>query len=347
MIVKKVFRALFILILFAVFIVFSINAYIVYCRIYKPNVRATPDGRVVYFPTGTTYNEALMILDTARVFVSFQSFKWIADRTGFASHVHPGRYVFKQNMSNKEVLTMLKLGRQKPVRFVIHNIRDVQHLCSLAGRKLEIDSSDIADLLFNEQFIQKYGFNQYTLISAFIPNTYELWWTTTADKFFDRMYIEYRKFWNNDRLAKAKKMNLTPAEVSTLASIVEQETLQPEELPVIAGVYINRLKRRIKLQADPTIRYLVSDTIRRVLNRHLTIPSPYNTYVNYGLPPGPISCPSIKALDAVLDYQRHDYLYFCADENLSGRHNFSRTLSQHEQYARKYRQALNKKRIWR
>ena len=208
---------------------------------------------------------------------------------------------------------------------------------------IEADSADIAALLKDEETAKKYGFNKQTFCSMFIPNTYEFWWNTSAEEFVQRMADEYKKFWNDDRKAKANELGLSQSQVSTLASIVESETQKNDEKARIAGVYINRLKKDWLLQADPTVVFAAGDfTIKRILNKHLEINSPYNTYKYKGLPPGPICIPSTTSIDAVLNYEHHNYMYFCAKEDFSGYHNFATTNAQHEANARRYHDALRK-----
>jgi UPF0755 protein len=202
-------------------------------------------------------------------------------------------------------------------------------------------------MLSSYDFASKYGFNEQTIMTMFIPNTYEFYWNTSADEFFERMADEYKKFWTDERKQKAKNIGLSQSEVSILASIVELETQKKDERPTVAGVYINRLKKKMLLQADPTVVFALGDfTINRVLKIHLETDSPYNTYKYSGLPPGPIYLPSISSIDAVLNFENHDYIYFCAKEDFSGYHNFAKTLAQHNENARKFQQALNKRKIW-
>jgi UPF0755 protein len=201
-------------------------------------------------------------------------------------------------------------------------------------------------LLNNKDFLSDYGFSPFTVFSMFIPNTYEFYWNTSAEQFFKRMNKEYEKFWNKNRETKAKEIGLTKFKVVILASIVEQETQRVDESPIVAGVYMNRLKKGMRLQADPTVIYAVGDfSIKRLFKRHLDYDSPYNTYLYKGLPPGPISLPSISSVDGVLNYEKHNYIFFCAKEDFSGYHNFASTFSQHSIYARNYQRALNNRRI--
>ena len=216
----------------------------------------------------------------------------------------------------------------------------------MISKKIESDSTSILGLLDSAAFVEKYGFNTENIYTMFIPNSYEIYWNSNAEKFFLRMHAEYLKFWNADRKAKASQINLSQADVSILASIVDSEALNDSEMPRIAGLYMNRLLKGMRLEADPTVIFAANDfTIRRVLNKHLRINSPYNTYLNEGLPPGPITMPSINAIDAVLNYEKHNYIYMCAKEDFSGYHNYASNLSQHLQNARKFQDALNLRNI--
>ena len=216
-----------------------------------------------------------------------------------------------------------------------------------AHEELNTSKEELLTLLKDADVLADLGFDTTTIMAMFIPNTYQIYWNTPALDLLKRMKKEYHRFWNEDRMAKASAIGLSPEQVITLASIIEEETVKPEEYPVIAGVYINRLNRGIKLDACPTLKFVLGDfTISRILDRYLKINSPYNTYMYAGLPPGPIRMASIKVIDSVLNYQKHDYLYFCAKSDFSGYHNFSKTLRQHNIYAREYHQELNKRKIW-
>ncbi|MFW5793180.1 MAG: endolytic transglycosylase MltG, partial [Bacteroidota bacterium] len=221
-------------------------------------------------------------------------------------------------------------------------------LAGFIAKRIEADSLSIINILNNDEVMKKYDLNSENASLMFIPNTYEVYWNTSAEELLNRMHSEYKKFWNEERLQKASNMNMTPQQVGVLASIVQQETNYLDEMDRIAGVYINRINMGMPLQADPTIVFAHGDfTINRVLKTHLEINSPYNTYINKGLPPGPISLPSPQAIDRVLNYEKHDYLYFCAKEDFSGYHAFAKTLQQHLINARRYQQELNYQKILR
>lgn len=261
--------------------------------------------------------------------------------------VHSGHYIITDRMSNKELVNMLRRGLQTPVRVTLHNLRTKTELAASLSQQLMPDSASILSLLNDSAFLSGYGLNADNALTLFIPDKYEFFWNTDASGIFERMQKEYKRFWTEERLAKAEAIPLTPVQVSILASIVEEETNSYREYPVVAGLYINRLKRGMLLQADPTVKFAVGDfSLRRVLNVHLQTDSPYNTYRYAGLPPGPIRIPSGRAIDAVLNYTKHNYLYMVAKETLNGEHNFATNLREHTNNAIRYQQALNRLRIY-
>lgn len=316
-----------------------------YRKFYKPNVRVEQrdNQKVLYIHTGATFEQVLSMLDQCNCLCDMKSFEWMATKMNYPNHIKPGKYLLKNGMTNRELLNMLKAGRQIPTRVIFHNIRFKYELAADVSRQIEADSLHLLKLLNDNLFLAKYGMNSKTSIAMFIPNTYELYWNTSAESFIERMNKEYKKFWTEAKKEKAQSINLSPIEVSTLASIIEEETQKNDEKRTMAGVYINRLKRGMLLQADPTVRFANGDFgIKRILDKYKDINSPYNTYKYAGLPPGPICIPSIASIEAVLNYQRHDYLYFCAKEDFSGYHNFARTLEQHNVNASKYQRALSR-----
>jgi UPF0755 protein len=233
------------------------------------------------------------------------------------------------------------------MNLTIGNQRTKEKLAGYLGKQLMIDSAEIAKQLLDSAFCAQLGYKEETVICLFIPDTYQIYWDISLDKFFKRMQKEHSRFWNSERLAKAKSIGFTPEEVVTIASIVEEETNNNAEKPMVAGLYINRLHASMPLQADPTIKFALQDFgLRRIMNNHLNINSPYNTYRNIGLPPGPIRIPSVKGIDSVLNYTRHDYIYMCAKEDFSGTHNFAANYAEHMANARKYWQALNQRNIY-
>jgi UPF0755 protein len=319
-----------------------------YRKIYGPNMDiANGESSFLYIPTNTGYDEVCALLFDAGL-GNEESFRWVAGKMNYPNKVRAGRYRLFDGMSNIELIRMLRSGRQIPVQMIFNNIRTAPQLAGTVAQYIEADSASILHLLEDSSFLLRYRLMPRTALTLFIPNTYEFFWNTSATAFMERMNREYNSFWNDDRKRKAKEMNMSSAEVSVLASIIEEETRMDSEKPVMAGVYINRLHQGIPLQADPTLKYAAGDfTIKRVLNKHREIQSPYNTYLHKGLPPGPICIPSIASLDAVLNYTKHDYLYFCAKDDLSGYHLFARTLQQHNRNAQAYQKALDKLRVYR
>jgi UPF0755 protein len=261
--------------------------------------------------------------------------------------IRPGHYILKPGMTNKDILRMLKSGYQVPVNVTFNYARTNEDFADAIAKQLMFSSDDLKAYLKSEDSLSEYGMTPITIKSMFIPNTYEFYWTSTPKKFLDKMFDEYNKFWDDYRLNKAEEIGLTQLQVSILASIVQAEqSVNTSEQPIIAGLYINRLKKGIPLQADPTVLYAIQDFGRkRLLRSDLTIDSPFNTYKYAGLPPGPINLPNSKALDAVLNYQKSDYIFMCAKDDFSGFHYFSSTLGQHQAYARRYQKALSKKGI--
>lgn len=297
----------------------------------------------LYIKTGSSFNAVIDSLKTNNVLNDWVLFERAASEMKYLSRVKPGRYHLKTGMGNRQIVNMLLSGSQEPVKLSFHNIRLKKDFTNFVGSKLELDSVRLLALLDSSKYLQLYGFTPNNVYVMFLPNSYEFYWNISLDAFFKKMNQEYDKFWNKVRKAKAKDIGLTPIEVSILASIVDAEALKDGEMPMIAGLYMNRLKKRMKLESDPTVIYANCDfSIHRVLNRHLRVVSPYNTYQNVGLPPGPIMMPSVKAIDAVLNYTSHPYIYMCAKEDFSGVHNFAQTEIEHKINARKFQQALNR-----
>ena len=333
--------------LISVFLVVGIWGIDTYKKAYVANVRLKKKFHHIFIPTGSTYEDVLAILENENILINPQTFSWCAKRKNYLKHVYPGRYKIKNRMSNNQLITMLRAGLQDPVKLTFNNIRYLNQLAERISLQIEADSASIMNLLYEKEFIAKYGFDTNSVKGMFIPNTYEFWWNTDAKGFFIKMNKEYEKFWNNERVRKSQEIDLTRNEVSTLASIVEEETRKEDEKQRITGVYMNRLQKGIRLQADPTIKYAMGNfNVKRILKNHLDIESPYNTYKYAGLPPGPIRIPSISSIDAVLNYEKHDYMYFCAKDDFSGYHVFAKTLSQHNNNARLYQRALSRRRIY-
>ena len=337
-----------VLIVLGILLVFALAfGYWLYKTVMSPNVH-TADGKdmELFIPTGSDHEQLKAILNDAHCIVNEKSFNWVAQKKELPSNIHPGRYVLKNGMNSNQLVNMLRGGLQTPVKVTFNNIRNVDMLAGRIANQIEADSISISNLLHNQEYINQLGFNNYTIPALFLPDTYEFYWNTDAEGFVVRMFQEYNKFWNEDRKQQAQSKGLTPIQVSTLASIVNKETNMSDEMPRVAGVYLNRLKNNWLLQADPTLIFAWNDfTIKRVLDRHKEIESSYNTYKYLGLPPGPICIPSLSAVKAVLNAEDHHYFYFCAKEDFSGYHNFAKTLAEHNRNAARYQQALNQRGI--
>ncbi|MFT7269936.1 MAG: UPF0755 protein [Roseivirga sp.] len=276
------------------------------------------------------------------------SFSFVAKVLGYQELVKPGLYQLKKGMSNLAAVRMLRSGDQVPVRITFNNVRLKLDLAEKITENTGIEPTEFLALLEDNNFLTQYGVNSESVMTLFLPNTYEVYWTLTATELFSKMAQEHDKFWTTKRKAKAKELKMTPIEVSILASIVQAESVKNDERPTIAGLYLNRLKRNIPLQADPTLIYALGDfTIQRVLNEYKKVKSPYNTYLNRGLPPGPINLPTISSIDAVLNFENHNYIYMCAKEDFSGYHRFAKTLTEHNKNASLFQKALNERSIYR
>jgi UPF0755 protein len=276
------------------------------------------------------------------------SFGFLARLLDYDKQVRPGHYIIEKNMNNLQAVRMLRSGAQTPIRLTFNNVRTRQDLAERVGDKLMFSRQEMDSLLGSPLVAREYGFDTTTFISMFLPNTYEFYWTTSARDFMDRMKKEWEQFWTEERRQKAQAMGLTPEEVTTLASIVRAETNKADEMPRVAGVYLNRLRVNMPLQADPTLVFALGDfSIKRILAKDKAIDSPYNTYMYRGLPPGPINMPTITAIDAVLNAESHKYFYFVAKEDFSGYHTFSVNYDEHMKNARKYQKALKERGILR
>jgi UPF0755 protein len=296
-------------------------------------------------PQGADFEQMMDSLRHHKLLINENSFMKVAQWMKFKTP-KPGKYTIDSGLNNMQLVRLLRTGYHIPVKFTFHNIRTMDIFVEKVGNKFLFEPEELTCLLNNELYLSKFGFNRHTLPAMFIPNTYEFYYDISADDFLKKMYHFYKEFWNEHRRLLAEKDGFTPVEIAIIASIVEEESSLQEEYPVIAGLYINRLKSGMLLQADPTVKYAHGDfTLKRILNEHLTIDSPYNTYKYAGLPPGPIRIASTVAIDAVLNYQKHNYLYMCAKEDFSGRHNFAVTHAEHERNAIKYHKALNKRGI--
>ena len=314
-----------------------------YRMVYAPNFLSAQSSVRIYIDDEATFEDVCQLVSDSAGCRSLASFRVLAGWMNYPQHVKSGCYAIETGMNNLEVVRMLRSGHQTAVRLTFNNIRTKGELAARLDEELMLSAEDLLTYLNDSAWCASEGFDTATIKTMFIPNTYEVYWNTSAKALLARMKREYNRFWNESRRDKAQKMGLSPIEISILASIVEEETAAVDEYPLVAGLYINRLKRGMLLQADPTVKYAVGDfTLQRILYRHLEVDSPYNTYKYAGLPPGPLRIPSIRAIDGVLNYTHHNYLYMCAKEDLSGRHNFARTLAEHSRNAQRYQSALNR-----
>ena len=300
----------------------------------------------IYIKTGYTYSQVIDLLEENNVLKDLATFQQVSKWKKYPQKIKAGRYAIKQGMNNNEIVNMLRSGRQEAVNFTFNNIRTKEDFAKRVSQQLEMSADSLLSLLNNAEEIRKYNVNPETVLTIFIPNTYQMWWNTNHYEFVQKMHREYEQFWTEERKRKAADINLSPTEIIILASIVEEENHRKDEQSKIAGVYINRLKRGIMLQADPTIKFALKDFERkRLLYTDLEVASPYNTYRNSGLPPGPIRIPSPTCIDKTLNYEKHNYIFMCAKEDFSGYHNFAVTSSEHAANAKKYHNALNKNKI--
>lgn len=338
----KALQIIFILLLIAG----GIAAWIVYDAFMRPSV--TDEQEYLYVNTDDTFEDVLRTVTDQQLVKNPTYFRYVAETMDYPESVKPGRYKLTEGMPNRELIGNLRGGYQEAVKFRFENLRLKEDFAALLGNNFEADSNAFIDILNNDEVAESYGFTEDSFFSMFIPNTYEIYWNTAPNKIIARFHDEYNTFWTSERQEKAAAINLTPQEVSALAAIVKGEALHTDEMPDIAGLYLNRLERNMLLQADPTVIFANNDfTIRRVLNRHLTIDNPYNTYRYKGVPPGPIMLPSIAAIDAVLNHKEHDYIYMCAKDDFSGYHNFAKTQAEHLVNARKFQRALTERNIMR
>jgi UPF0755 protein len=344
---KKLIHRLILLSLAVLTFIAIIISFALFSYIFKPNIR-TPNSEPVsvIIPTGSDFVDVKEILYKKGLIINHHSFEWVAGRKNYPGLIKPGRYIIRDSMNNNDLVNMLRSGAQVPVNVVFNNIRVKQELAGKISRQIEADSVSLIKCWNDREFLKSLNTTPEKILMIFIPNTYEFWWNTDAYEFTQRMKKEFDSFWKGLRTQKAESTRLSIPEITILASIVEKETQMNDEKPAIAGVYLNRLMKGWPLQADPTVVYATGDfELKRVLKVHTEIDSPYNTYLHPGLPPGPICIPSIASIDAVLNYQKHDYMFFCARADLSGYHAFSRTLAEHNRYAKAYQKAVNERKI--
>lgn len=322
-----------------VVVVASLYGYMMYKNIFSPNTAFAENEVYVYIPTDADYNQAFEIIKP--YIKDLEHFVSTAEKKSYVANVKSGRFLFKKGMNNNDLVNALR--NNLALNLAFNNQERLEDLAGRIGSQIEADSTSLMQSFTDETFLKEQNMTRENVLSMFIPNSYEFFWNTSADKFRDRMAKEYRKFWTPERVAKAEAQNLTPLQVSALASIVHKETVKTDERPRVAGVYLNRLNRGIKLEADPTVIFAVKSNandftieIKRVLYKDLETDSPFNTYKYEGLPPGPIAMPDVTALEAVLNPEKHNYIFFCASVTNFGYHEFAVTAAQHEANRRKY-----------
>jgi UPF0755 protein len=321
-----------------------VYGFILIGQIFADNTNFEEKEVYVYIPTDANFNTVKNIV--APYILHMDRFEKVADKMSYPQNLGSGRYLFTKGMNSYDLVKSLR--RNLPVNLAFNNQERIENLAGRVGSQIEADSLSLLTSFKDSIFLKENGFNEDNVLAVCIPNTYEIYWNTSADKFRDKMIKEYRKFWNKERVAKAKEQGLTPIEATILASIVHKESVKKDERPRIAGVYLNRLRLGMPLQADPTVIFAIKkeandfkQTIKRVLYNDLTMVSPYNTYINTGLPPGPIAMPDITALEAVLTPEKNDFIYFCASVERFGYHEFAATLAEHNKNARKYSAWIN------
>lgn len=343
-------KRLILLVAAVVLLVGGYKLFDLYQRIYWPNVQLDQRNGEFFIPTGSDLDDVAAMLESQGVILNRHHFEWVAERKNYKGNlVVPGKYILSDGMSNDELIDMLRAGNgRQEVRVTFNNIRTLSELSGRLGKQLEPDSLDFEEYFGNPEVISQFGFSRHTFITMFIPNTYRMDWASSVQQVVERMAAEYRSFWTSERKEKARSIGLSQSEVVTLASIVQAEQrVHIKEQPTIAGLYLNRLRKGMKLQSDPTVIFSTGDfSINRVLNKHLNTDSPYNTYRYTGLPPGPILLPEISAVDAVLNAEKHHYIFMCAREDFTGYHYFASSLSEHNRYAARYRKALNERKIY-
>lgn len=341
---KSPFSGFLIVFIILSFIVLVIG-YKFYMGIFAPNINPGYFEKhdVIEIASGQNYEQVLEQFAKDSVLLDMHSFKLVAKKMNYANHVYARRYPITKDMNNYDLISMLRAGNNIPFMLTIDKYRTIYDLAGGVGAQLEIDSGDIVDYMLDKEFLQSHNLNSENALSFFFPNTYEFYWNTSLEKFFQRMQKEADKFWTEERIEKAEAIKFSKADVYTMASIVQEEAVHNSELERIAGVYLNRMRKKMRLEADPTIKYLIKDRKdQKLYLKDYDIASPYNTYKNSGLPPGPIIMARMSAMDAVLNAERHNYTYFCAKADGSGFHEFSTNLRQHTNYRNLYLRSKKK-----
>ncbi len=327
----------------------GIFSYFVYQAVFAPNTNFETKTTLIYIPSGAVYEDVAKKMKP--LVKDFYSFNKLAERKGYTKNVKAGRYSLKNGLNNNELINALR-SNNIPVQLTFNNQERLENLAKRIAQQIEADSTSLITMFKEEAFLQENGFDDATALAMYIPNKYEFFWNTSADQFRARMLKEYNRFWTKERRAKADTIQLTPHQVTVIASIVQKETAKVDERPRIAGVYMNRYVNGWKLDADPTVIYAIKKhandwdrVIKRVLYKDLELDSPYNTYKQKELPPGPIAMPDISAIDAVLNYEKHEYYFFVANVKNFGYHKFAKTLAQHNRNKNEYVKWINKKGI--
>ena len=341
MYIKKILLAIVVIGL----VVAAFFANFVYKAMLKPNTAFNNESAFVFIPSNASYEQVRSQLEP--LLLDIDSFDDLADQKKYSTNIKAGRFEIKKGMTNNDIINSIR-SKNLPIKLSFNNQETLEKLAGRIAVQIEADSLSLFNAMTDNLFFSENNFNTATALGMYIPNSYEFFWNTSANQFRTRMLKEYERFWNANRLEKAEALGFSPNEVITLASIVHEESKQASEQPRIAGVYINRIRIGMPLQADPTLKFAAyqlpqyqNTVIKRVLNVHKDIDSPYNTYKNRGLPPGLIAMPDISAIDAVLNYEKHKYLYFAADAKRLGFHKFAKTLSQHNVNAREYQRYLS------
>jgi len=339
-------KKIILIILSVIIIVGAIIGYTYYSKIYNANVI---EDTAILIPNDATFDEVTEIIIPH--LKNKSSFDWVAKQKNYPNVIKSGKYLIKKGMNNNDLVNLLRSGKQATIKVTFNNQDTLEKLSGRIAEQIDADSVEILSAVLDTDFLKKNNFTKANVLGIFVPNSYEFYWNTTAEKFRDRMLKEAKVFWNTARQEKAKKLNLSKNEVITLASIVQKETATISERPIVAGLYLNRLRDKWALGADPTIIFALKQKygqdyeVKRVLNKDLEIDSPYNTYKNAGLPPSLIAMPDISAIDAVLNHAKHDYYYMCASVTKIGYHEFAKTLAQHNVNASKYHKWVSKQGI--
>ena len=346
---KRLFGKIIIVLLLGGLVVGGIAGNYWYKNFKVINIEFSQQDTILFIPIASTQESVMNQIEAFNIVKDMESLRWWAKQKNYAGDlVVPGNYKIENGWTNNQLINHLRAGNGRlDTTISFNNVRTLKDLSKKLADGILLESDDIYNWLTNEDSIKKYGFQKETIVSMFIPNTYRVNFDITVSELMARMAKEYKAFWNPERLAKLKEIGLSQSETTTLASIVFTETNSKKDMPKIAGVYMNRINKGWPLQADPTLIFALDDyTIKRVLNKHKKVDSPYNTYMYKGLPPGPINIPPTRYIDAVLNYEKHDYFYFVAKEDFSGDSYFAKNLAQHMIYARRYQKALNKRKIY-